>query len=48
MLRMVRGNTPLHLAADEGFKEVYDLIKLEGGRPDIINKEGKSPLDMVH
>lgn len=42
------GNTPLHLAADGGFKDVYDLIKSEGGRPDIINKEGKNPLDMVH
>ena len=42
------GNTPLHLAAEGGFKEVYDFIKSKGGRPDIINKEGKNPLDMVH
>lgn len=42
------GNTPLHLAADGGYKDVYDFIKSEGGRLDILNKEGKNALDMVH
>lgn len=42
------GNTPLHLAAEGGYKDIYDFIKSEGGRPDILNKEGKNATDMVH
>ena len=42
------GNTPLHLSADEGHREVFDILKDAGGRPDIRNKEGKTAYDMVH
>ena len=42
------GNTPLHLAADEGHKKMFDELKLAGGNPEILNKEGKNALDMVH
>ena len=42
------GNTPLHLAADEGHKKVFDELKRAGADPDIVNKEGKKPIDMVH
>ena len=41
------GNTCLHLAAEGKNKEVFDLLKATGGSPEIRNKEGKVPADMV-
>ena len=42
------GNTPFHLAADEGHKKVFDELKRRGADKTIVNKEGKKALDMVH
>ncbi|KAJ3005964.1 hypothetical protein HKX48_000374 [Thoreauomyces humboldtii] len=40
------GNTPLHLAAEEGHVELVRYLLSVGADPDFVNKEEKRPADM--
>ena len=41
-----RGRTPLHGAARNGHHAVVELLVREGARPAILDKAGKTPLDL--
>lgn len=39
-------NTPLHLACEEGHGDTAALLIENDADPDILNKEGQTPLDL--
>lgn len=41
------GDTALHAAAWKGRTEAVDLLLLNGAETNIVNQEGKTPLDLA-
>lgn len=42
----IEGNTPLHLACDSGYADIYEALVAGGGLTELKNKDSKTPREM--